>query len=128
MKFIFLILLAFIHQNSFSSESDINKIWCLSIGGEIEYRTKDGTYVDCLTKQLAIEVDYDNKWKESIGQALHYAESTKKEPGILLIKRSISKKDYHEELLRVVNSYNLNIKIFVVHESELLIKQRSTYE
>ena len=109
-------LLFFLPQFSHTSEQSINEIWCLNIGGESQYRSKDGTYIDCLTKDFAIEAEYDYNWKESIGQALHYAESTNKKAGILFIKRSSSTKDYYNELMRVINKYNLPIKIFVIHE------------
>ena len=67
----FLILsLLLISLTAYSAERDVNKAWCSSIGGNIEFRTKDGTYVDCLTSEYAIEAEYDNKWKEGIGQAL----------------------------------------------------------
>ena len=100
----------------FSAEKDINIAWCDSIGGEVEFRTKDGTYVDCLTDEYAIEVEYDYKWKEAIGQSLHYAESTNKKAGILFIKRKESKKNYFNEMLRVIENYQLPIKIFVIEE------------
>ena len=78
--------------------------------------TKDGTYVDCLTNEFAVEAEYDYKWKEGIGQALHYAESTNKMAAILFIKRNESNKDYLLELNRVIERFELPIKIFVVQE------------
>ena len=45
--------------NANASENDVNVAWCSSMGGESEFRTKDGTYVDCLTDELAIEAEYD---------------------------------------------------------------------
>ena len=101
---------------SFSSERQINQSWCKSIGGDDEYRTKDGTYVDCITSDYAIEAEYDYKWKEGIGQSLHYAESTNKKAGILFIKRSKSKKDYLSEMMRVIEKYNLPIEVFIIEE------------
>ena len=60
------------------SESQVNSRWCAEFGGQIEFRTSYGTYVDCLTKQYAVEAEFDYNWKESIGQSLHYAEATEK--------------------------------------------------
>ena len=99
-----------------ASENDISVAWCASKGGESEFRTKDGTYVDCLTDELAIEAEYDYNWKEAIGQSLHYAESTNKAAGILFIKRAKSRKDYYNELERVIERYQLPITLFVVEE------------
>ncbi len=98
------------------SESFINARWCDSKGGISEFRTKDGTYVDCLTDTYAVEAEFDNNWKEALGQSLHYAESTNKKAAILLIKRQNSKKDYYNELERVINKFKLPIKVFLVGE------------
>ncbi len=100
----------------FSAEKDINIAWCASVGGDDEFITKDGSYVDCLTDEYAIEAEYDYKWKEGIGQALHYAESTNKKAAILFIKRAKSRKDYYNEMVRVINKYDLPIRIFVIEE------------
>ena len=105
-----------ISMNMLSSESSVNDSWCSSMSGITEFRTKDGTYVDCLTKELAIEAEYDFNWKEAIGQSLHYAETTQKKAGILLIKRSTSKKDYYSELNRTIRRFDLPITIFITEE------------
>ena len=97
-----------------ASEKSINESWCTEQGGLTEHRTSYGTYVDCLTKDLAIEVEYDYNWKESIGQALHYAEATNRNPGILFIKRSKSKKNYLNELHNTIDKFNLPITVFVI--------------
>ena len=111
-------LLAFLLLSpiAYSAEKDINKLWCASMNGDYEFRTKDGTYVDCLTNEFAIEAEYDFKWKESIGQSLHYAETTNKKAAILFIKRNESKKDYLSELNRVIAKFGLPIKVFVTSE------------
>ncbi len=103
-------------EQRLSSEKDIARIWCVAREGKSEFRTKYGTYVDCLTAQYAVEVEYDNNWKEAIGQSLHYAESTNKRAAILLIKRQKSKKDYYSELERVIIKYQLPIRIFVIDQ------------
>ena len=113
LLFLALLLLSF---PVFSAERDINQIWCSSMNGDYEFITKDGTYVDCLTNEFAVEAEYDYKWKEGIGQALHYAESTNKKAAILFIKRNESNKDYLLELNRVIERFELPIKIFVVQE------------
>ena len=102
-------------QNNFKpSESTINTRWCDSRGGIAEFRTKDGTYVDCLTDTYAVEAEFDNNWKEAVGQSLHYAESTNKKAAILFIKRQKSKKDYYSELEMVINKFQLPITVFLI--------------
>ena len=104
-----------ISPNKTSEKAIIDK-WCQKNRGISEFRTKDGTYVDCLTDIYALEAEFDDNWKESIGQSLHYAESTDKKAAILLIKRKKSKKDYHDLLKRVIDKYNLPITIFLIDE------------
>ena len=101
---------------AYSAEKDVNEHWCASMNGDYEFRTKDGTYIDCFTNEFAIEAEYDFKWKESIGQSLHYAETTNKKAAILFIKRNESKKDYLSELNRVIAKFDLPIKVFVTSE------------
>ena len=104
-------------QNNFKlSESTINTRWCDSRGGIVEFRTKDGTYVDCLTDTYAVEAEFDNKWKEAIGQSLHYAESTNRRAAIQFIKRQNSRKDYYGEMVRVINKYQLPITIYTINQ------------
>ena len=104
-----------ISPNKTSEKAIIDK-WCQKNRGISEFRTKDGTYVDCLTDIYALEAEFDDNWKEAIGQSLHYAESTDKKAAILLIKRKKSKKDYHDLLKRVIDKYNLPITIFLIDE------------
>jgi hypothetical protein len=111
-----ILLTAFITLMGEGSEKSINELWCSGKGGVTEYRTPYGTYVDCLTEDLAIEVEYDYNWKESIGQALHYAEATNRSAAILLIKRKKSRVNYLVQLNAVINKYDLPIKVFVTNE------------
>ena len=112
-----LLALLLLSPISYSAEKDINKHWCASKNGDYEFRTKDGTYIDCLTNEFAIEAEYDYKWKESIGQSLHYAETTNKKAAILFIKRNESKKVYLSELNRVIAKFDLPIRVFVTSEN-----------
>jgi predicted protein tyrosine phosphatase len=60
-------------------------MWCGQAGGKMEHRLPDGARVDCLTGAYAVEFDFADKWAESVGQALHYAEATGREAGVVLI-------------------------------------------
>ncbi len=59
--------------------------FCKQLGGITEYRLDDKTRVDCLVDEYAIEVDFAQKWAESIGQSLYYAAKTSRKPAVLLI-------------------------------------------
>lgn len=56
----------------------------VQLHGKTEQPIKMGR-VDVLTQTDAIEIDWLHKWHESIGQALHYAIETHKQPTIALI-------------------------------------------
>ncbi len=113
---LFLFSMILLAANVNAAERDINGAWCQKMQGDDQFRTKDGTYVDCLTDTYAVEAEFDYNWKEGIGQALHYAESTGKEAAILFIKREKSRKDYYNEMMRVINKYDLPIKVFQIEE------------
>lgn len=55
------------------------------LGAAAEYRTADGSRVDILTDRCAIEVEWCRKWKESVGQALFYAQQTGRNPAVILL-------------------------------------------
>ena len=67
------------------NEASYQQIWCSNNNGIMEYKNRDFTKVDCLTKNNAVEFDFSNKWAESIGQALHYQKMTGKKGKVVLI-------------------------------------------
>ena len=54
------------------------------LGGQTEVRVPEGR-VDVLTDEEAIEVDFQHKWKEGLGQCLVYARATNRRPVLALI-------------------------------------------
>lgn len=86
--------------------------------GEKEVVLADKTRVDCLTKTHAIEVDFANKWYECVGQALHYARMTGKQPGCALIVETEKDMKYWYRLKALTNhlhrEYNLVIEVWLV--------------
>jgi len=84
---LFLVFLALESANAahIHHEKYYQQIWCEQRGGITEYRLPDGTRVDCLLPEYAIEFDFANKWAESIGQSLYYGLMTERKPGVVLI-------------------------------------------
>ncbi len=66
-------------------EATYTAAWCTARGGQVEVRLADGTRADCLTPTHAVEVERARRWYEAVGQALHYAQLTGRQPGIVLI-------------------------------------------
>ena len=93
------------------SEGSINARWCESRRGIAEFRTKDGTYVDCLTDTYAVEAEFDNNWKEAIGQSLHYAESTNKKAAIIELLPEYYPSSIFQRLSKSLDLKNNNIKL-----------------
>ena len=72
MKLLLILLLGIALQaKNLHKESYYQNIFCDKMGGKTEVVLKDRTRIDCLTDKYAIEVDFANKWAESIGQSLH---------------------------------------------------------
>ena len=74
-------------------EAHYQKLIYKLTGGELEHKLPDGTRIDILTDDFAIEVDFVKKFYEAIGQAVHYTQSGRK-PLIWLIVRQKTEEKY----------------------------------
>ena len=91
-------------------EADYQRAWCTPDFGKVEHVLYDGTRVDCLTKDYAIEFDFAKKWAESIGQSLYYAKMTNRVPAVVLILEKPSDMKYVKRIEKLENG----IKIFLI--------------
>jgi len=92
------------------------------MNGIKEYTLQDRTRIDCLTSTYAIEVDFANKWAESIGQSLYYGLMTNKRPGVLLIMEKKRKDIKYLKRLKKVSEIQ-NIRIWTI-DKDLVIQAR----
>lgn len=106
-------------------EKEYQQVWCSHESGEIEVRLPDKTRIDCLTGQYAIEFDFATKWAEAIGQSLHYASQTGKQPGIVLILEKESDRKYLDILNNVIKYFSLEIKVWTTTPKNLAKKKIS---
>lgn len=101
---IFLILSVLV-QNAYAKHLHPEKYyqnqWCGKWNGVQEYRLKDKSRVDCVTKNYAVEFDFAPKWAESVGQSLYYAEMTGKKPAIILIIEKTSDWKHFKKLKKI---------------------------
>jgi hypothetical protein len=113
MKYLAIISLIIIPMLSHAKklESDYQDEWCQ---GQKEVVLIDRTRIDCLTDTHAIEVEFANKWKEAIGQSLHYSLMTGKKAGIVLIMRKPTDQRYMVALEKVINHNNLIIDLWLI--------------
>ena len=68
--------------------------------GVMEYRLDDGSRVDCLTDEYAIEYDFANKWAEAVGQ-------TGKKPAIVLILKNEKQKKHLPKAAVLCKKYGI---------------------
>lgn len=73
------------------SPTDNERAWSAwlasQLGGIAEFRTVDGSRVDVLTDEHAIEVEWIKKHDQAIGQALRYGVTTGRTPAVILLTR-----------------------------------------
>ena len=126
MKYIALVLTTLLFANTAwaqraQKENYYADLWCESQAGKSEVRTSQGTRVDCLLPDYAVEVDFDNKWAEGLGQALHYGVEMNRKPGVLLIIKDHDGKNrdkYKQRLESTINGANLGVKVFYIYSSD----------
>lgn len=66
-------------------EKHYQEVWCNKKGGKTEVVLPDRSRVDCVIEGYAVEVDFADKWAESIGQSLLYGNTLGLHRGVLLI-------------------------------------------
>jgi hypothetical protein len=98
-------------------ERDYQRRFCHEIGGMMEVRLADRSRVDCLSDEYAVEVEFGRKWAEGAGQALYYAEMTKRRPAVaLILGKSRRDRRYLERLDLLAGRYG--IRIFTIERKE----------
>jgi hypothetical protein len=98
-------------------EDYYSSIWCTERGGQEEVRTSRNTRVDCLLDDYAVEVDFDTKWAEGLGQALHYGVEFDRQPAVLLIIQNHNGQDrsaYIDRLQSTIDGAGLNVTVFTI--------------
>lgn len=105
-----LILLVVLPARSYAShlhkEAEYRDAWCI---GQTEVKMEDGTRADCVTTNYAVEVDFAQKWAEGIGQSLHYARLTGKQPAILLIIEKQTDWRFFKRALPTAQKHNIRM-------------------
>ena len=64
-------------------EIDVQDKFCA--GMLINQYLRDGSEVDCIREDVAIELDFSDHWAAAIGQALHYGAILERRPGKILV-------------------------------------------
>jgi len=119
MKNILVLILLFIFTNSYSqeiinhyvklNESYYQNNFASQINGRTEVVLDDKARVDIVTDTFAIEVDFAEKWGESVGQSLYYSRKLNKKAGILLIINPTTDEKYLKRLILATKNENITI-------------------
>lgn len=110
-RFIPLLVVLFLFQNSpvFAKERRHKRDWCSRNKGIINHILDDGSLVDCLTEDHAIEFDLAKNWANAVGKVLYYSIKTGKKPGIVLIIKKKKDYEYLKKLLKVSENHDIKI-------------------
>ena len=102
-------------QISNYSENEVSDYIQTLIGGEREVSVTSGR-ADLVHLNHAYEIEWANKWKESIGQCLWYGLQLNKKPGIILLLRTNKDYKYFIQLNSALEyaglSNSIEVKIF----------------
>ena len=90
-------------------ESYYQREFAKVIGGETEVVLEDRTRCDIVTNNYAIEVDFAEKWAESIGQSLHYEEILGKQAGVLLVMEGTKDERFLDRLMPIAAKYGITV-------------------
>lgn len=113
LLFLFL-LVAPVSAARLQPEAAYQQAWCDEQGGQVEVIQSDGTRVDCLLPEYAIEFDFADKWAEAIGQALHYSHMTARDGGIVLIVEDQSALRHANKLLSTIYAHRLPLRVWII--------------
>lgn len=115
---LFLIVLpTLVFAEKAQKEAFYNDLWCSEWQGETEVLTQMDTRIDCLLELQAVETDFDEKWAEGLGQALHYSAMTGKKAAVLLIMKNHDGSDrsrFETRLRRTIEILDLEVDVFTI--------------
>lgn len=87
-------------------ESAYRDAWCK---GRTEVTLHDGSRVDCLLDNYAVEVEFAGKSFEALGQAMHYARVSGTKPAILLIIETPQDWHHYNRIKRTAKSRHVRL-------------------
>ena len=91
-----LVILTIPSLGSAQSEAEVEALLCADM--ETSYRIPIGSVsyleVDCVSDTHAIEIDWNNKWREGVGQALVYSKLLNLKFGLILVCKENTNKEH----------------------------------
>ena len=99
---------------SLKNEVEYKKEWCAKYNGEVDYKIRDKTTVDCITDTHAIEFENGKNWNSAIRKSRQQSMRLGKMPGVVLIIENSKDKNYLHKLREINEKRRLGIKIWTV--------------
>lgn len=107
-------------------EAYYQDIICHQLNGVAEVKQHDGTRIDCETETLAMEIDFQPKLYECIGQAILYSSYTGKQATCLLIVNGNS--DIHvTRAERIIAYIAKSFRLMTLDQNTLELKTVGEY-
>lgn len=91
------------------------KKWCTENEGTQGVQLESQDKVDCLTDKFAVNAVYAEKLKEGIGSSLYTALKLKRKPGLLVILRKPSDKEFVEQLKETNKHFKIGIQYWTIN-------------
>ncbi len=109
------LILIFLFSNSCFAQ---NEAWYIESINQSHFKGRTevsmtGGRADIVDDNYAIEVEFANKWKDAIGQSLWYGLQLERQPGIVLIMKTIQDRKYGIMLQSAIDYAGLTDKIRV---------------
>ena len=115
-KLIFILGMLLIATALFSQTRESEKYYQLAFAdimdGTTEIVLSDRTRVDVMTDTHVFEVDFGEKWAESIGQSLHYQGMTGKQAGVLLVIDGDKEERFLNRLMGVAAKHGIDVWVW----------------
>lgn len=116
-KFLLILSMLLIATGLFSQERQRESYYQTKfaevVNGETEVVLSDRTRVDIVTDTHVIEVDFAEKWAESIGQSLHYEGMlNNKKAGVLLVIEGKEEERFIDRLVGVAAKHNIDVWVW----------------
>lgn len=108
------------HAGHLHKEAEYRDAWCTK--GRTEVTLHDGSRVDCLTENFAIEFDFAPKAMEALGQSIHYSRITGTDPAIVLIIESENDWRFYKRIRRTAKNRNVKLWYMTLEQLEQLQK------
>jgi hypothetical protein len=108
-----LLITACLFSQERQRESYYQQRFAEAVNGETEVVLSDRTRVDIVTDTHVIEVDFAEKWAESIGQSLHYeGMMATKKAGVLLVIEGKNEERFLDRLVGVAAKHGIDIWVW----------------